>query len=117
MLDIVSTPGVYTIVSWASHPAVIPQVEIEAVRRLIASSIRVEPHPFLKCGDRVRVTGGPLQGFEGVLVRKKNMSRLVISLEMLGRSAAVDIDTSSLERLDSAQAHVILDTDTAPPLI
>jgi transcription antitermination factor NusG len=114
MLDIVSTPGVYTIVSWASHPAVIPQVEIEAVRRLIASSIRVEPHPFLKCGDRVRVTGGPLQGLEGVLVRKKNISRLVICLEMLGRSAAVDIDTSSLERLDSAHVYGLRELSAVP---
>ena len=84
-LDIVSTPGVYAIVSCASRPAVIPQAEIEAVRRLIASPTRVEPHPFLKCGDRVRVTCGPLQGLEGVLVRKKNVSRLVISLGVCPR--------------------------------
>jgi transcription antitermination factor NusG len=113
LLDIVSTPGVYTIVSWASRPAIIPQVEIEAVRALIANCSRVEPHPFLKCGDRVRVTCGPLQGLEGILVRKKNLFRLVISLEMLGRSAAVDIDTSRLERLDSAHVYKLRDLSAA----
>jgi len=105
-LQILSTPGVYTIVGWAGRPAVIPQAEIDAVRRLVESSLRVEPHPFLKCGDRVRVKSGPLQGLEGILVRKKNVFRLVISVEMLGRSAAVEIDGSCLERVSSAHAWV-----------
>jgi transcription antitermination factor NusG len=98
-LHVLSTPGVFAIVGWAGQPATIPDAQIEGVRRIVESSVRVEPYPYLKCGDRVRIQSGTLQGLEGILVRKKNLSRLIISLEMLGRSAAVEIDISCLERL------------------
>lgn len=100
-LPVLTTPGIHTIVGWAGRPAVIPEVEIEAVRQVVNSSLRFEPHPFLKCGDRVRIKSGPLRGLEGILARKKNLFRLVISVEMLGKSAAVEVDTCSLERLSS----------------
>src|SRR2546427_630577 len=87
-LPIVSTPGVCSIVGCGGRPATIPHSEIEAVRRMIESTLQVEPHPFLKTGDWVRVKSGPLGGLEGILVRKKNLSRLVLSVEMLGKSAA-----------------------------
>ena len=87
------------VVGWAGHPAIIPQGQIDSVRQMIESSFRVEPHPFLQCGDRVRVATGPLQGIEGVLVRKKNEFRLVVSVEILGGAAAVEIDISSVKRL------------------
>jgi transcription antitermination factor NusG len=98
-LQILSTPGVFTVVGWAGHPAIIPDDQIDDVRQIVESSILVEPHSYLKCGDRVRVRSGALLGLEGILARKKNLFRLVVSLEMLGRSAAVEIDISCLERL------------------
>ena len=98
-LQILSTPGVFTVVGWAGHPATIPDCQIESVRQLVESSIHFEPHPYLVCGDRVRIRSGTLQGLEGILVRKKSLFRLIISLEILGRSAAVEIDTSRLEWL------------------
>ena len=101
-LQILSTPGVFTVVGWAGHPAIIPDSQIESVRQFVESSIHVEPHPYLICGDRVRIRSGTLQGLEGILVRKKNLFRLIISLEILGRSAAVEIDTSRLEWLGSS---------------
>ena len=60
----------------------------------------VEPHPFLKCGDRVIVKCGPLLGIQGILIRKKNLYRLVLSVEMLGNAAAVEMDASPVERLN-----------------
>jgi hypothetical protein len=69
------------------------------VRRLVESSLQVEPHPFLKCGDRVRIKSGPLEGIEGILVRKTRGFRLVLSVEMLSKSAAVEVDVSMVERL------------------
>ena len=53
--------------------AVIPEDEIEAIRRTLEGSYRVEPHPFLKVGERVRVIRGSLEGVEGVLLRKKRI--------------------------------------------
>jgi transcription antitermination factor NusG len=101
-LQILSTPGVFTVVGWAGHPAAIPEDQIEGLRQMAEGSTRVEPHPYLVCGDRVRVRSGTLQGLEGILVRKKNVTRLVVSLEMLGRSAAVEIEASCLEASDRA---------------
>jgi len=96
-LQVLTTPGLYSIVGCAGRPAVIPEVEIDAVRRVVESYLRVEPHPFLRCGGWVRVKSGPLLGLEGILVRKKNDFRLVLSVELLGRSAAVEVDVWMVE--------------------
>jgi transcription antitermination factor NusG len=98
-LEVVTTPGIVSVLSINGEPAAIPESEIESVRRAIEWGNRVEPHPFLRCGDRVRVISGPLQGLEGILVRKKNFYRLVLSVEMLERSAAVEVDVSAVERV------------------
>jgi transcription antitermination factor NusG len=98
-LDIMTTPGVYALVSNGAQPAAIPAAEIDAIRRAIESGSHLEPHPLLKQGDWVRVKCGPLEGIEGILVRKKNLCRLVLSVEMLGKAAAVEIDALLVERL------------------
>jgi transcription antitermination factor NusG len=117
-LDVVTTPGVFALVGAGGRPAMIPPEEIEAIRRATESSLRIEPHPFLKCGDRVRVKSGPLKGIEGILVRKKNLYRLVLSVELLGKSAAVEIDVFLVERaptpIPAAASHSLL-RNTFPP--
>jgi len=113
-LDVITTPGVHTLVSNAGQPARIPVDEIEAIRRVAESGAPVEPHPFLKCGDRMRVKCGPLVGIEGILVRKKNLYRLVLSIEMLGKAVAVEIDAFLVERLSSGYAHLPAPTDVRP---
>lgn len=80
------------IISRGERVSTIPEEEIEAVRRTIEGKFRVEPHPFLRCGERVRVIKGSLEGLEGVLARKKNLFRLVLSVQMLAQSVAVEID-------------------------
>jgi transcription antitermination factor NusG len=102
-LEVVTTPGIVSILSINGEPATIPECEIESVRKAIEWGNRVEPHPFLRCGDRVRVISGPLQGLEGILVRKKNLYRLVLSVEILERSAAVEVDVSAVERVASGR--------------
>jgi transcription antitermination factor NusG len=87
-------------VSNAGVPAPIPPKEIEAVRRVVGSGLHIEPHPFVKCGELVRVKAGPLVGLQGILVRKKSLYRLVLSVEMLGKSAAVEVDALLVEKLD-----------------
>jgi transcription antitermination factor NusG len=103
MLILVTTPGIHSLVSWGGRPANIPPGEIEAVRRMVESSFQVEPHPFLKCGDSVRIKSGPLEGIEGILVRKTRGYRLVLSVEMLSKSAAVEVDMSMVERLGAGE--------------
>ena len=105
-LDIVTTPGTHALVSSAGRPTAIPPSDIEAIRRVLESGVRVEPYPFLKRGERVRVKCGPLQGVHGILVRKKNLFRLVLSVEMLGKSAAVEVDASVIEKANPSSRFV-----------
>jgi len=105
-LQILSTPGVYTIVSFGDAPAEIAFAEIDAIRRAVSSSMPLEPHPYLAEGDCVRVVRGPLAGVAGILQRRKDVCRLVVSVELLGRSAAVEIDAASVERVSRSQSHL-----------
>lgn len=105
-LHVVSTPGVHMILSYGERVAVIPDSEITAVRKSLEGSLPVQPHPYLKYGERVRVTRGSLFGVEGVLVRKKNLCRLVLSVEMLARSVSVEIDISDVEPVAPPQFPV-----------
>jgi transcription antitermination factor NusG len=103
-LPIVTTPGVYGFVRYANQAAMIPEAEIEAVRRMVESSLGIEPHPFLKRGDWVRIRSGPLTGLEGILSRRKNHYRIVLSVEMLQKSVAIDVDASTVERVAKHKA-------------
>lgn len=107
-LDVLNTPGVAAIVSVAGVPAEIPAGEIEAIRRTIKSHSNIEPHEYLRSGDAVRITYGPLAGLEGILVRKRNSLRLVVCIELLGRAAAVEIDGMSLERVKDSRSQAVL---------
>lgn len=96
-LQVVTTPGVYMILYRGDQVAVVPNLEIEAIQRAVAGHYRVEPHPFLKCGMRVRVTRGAMEGVQGILVRKKNLCRLVLSVPMLSQSVAVEVNSWDVE--------------------
>src|ERR1017187_4758876 len=100
-LQVVSTPGVHMILNLGQNVATSPEDEIQAIRLTVEGHFRVEPYPFLKCGERVRVTRGALEGVEGVLIRKKNMYRLVLSVEMLAQSVAVEIDAADVEPVEA----------------
>jgi transcription antitermination factor NusG len=96
-LQVLQTPSVVRLVGFSGQPTPLPDQEIEALRHGLTHDVRMEPHPYLKVGRRVRVTTGPLQGLEGILVRKKNRSRFVISLDLIMRSVAAEIDVAELE--------------------
>ncbi len=96
-LQVVTTPGVHMILSRGEDAAAVPEDEIEAIRRTIEGSCCLEPHPFLKCGERVRVKRGTLEGVKGILVRKKNEYRLVLSVDVLAQSVGVEVDTADVE--------------------
>jgi transcription antitermination factor NusG len=108
-LDVLNTPGVAAIVSVAGVPAEIPAGEIEAIQRTIKSQSNIEPHEYLRSGDSVRVTYGPLAGLEGILVRKRNSLRLVVCIELLGRAAAVEIDGMNVERIRDRRSQSLIE--------
>jgi transcription antitermination factor NusG len=96
-LPVLTTPGVHMLLCEGERVATIPEEEIQAIRRAVDGEFRVEPHPFLKCGERVRVVRGALSGVEGILVRKKSMFRLVLSVFMLAQSVAVEVNAEDVE--------------------
>ena len=100
--DILNTPGIYDLVSSGGQPIAIPTHEIDAIQQVVNSGFRLEPHPLLRIGERVKIKLGPLAGLQGLLVRKRNIYRLVLSVEMLGRAAAVEVDSFLVERLTNS---------------
>jgi transcription antitermination factor NusG len=90
-------PGVVRLVSSNGEPAPIAAEEIEALRSKLSRSQRMEPHPYLRTGRRVRVRTGPMQGLEGIVVRRKDRCRIVFSIDLLKRSVAVELDEADLE--------------------
>src|SRR5216683_2635720 len=74
----------------------LPEEEIEALKAGLADGVCAEPHPYLTTGRRARVKTGPLAGLEGILVRRKNRTRFIISLDLILRSVAVEVDVADL---------------------
>jgi len=98
-LQVLQVPGVAWLVSFAGRPVPVPEEEFARIRGFLNCGFRAEPHPYLKTGRRVRVCSGPFEGMEGIVVRRKNSSRLVISLELIQRAMAVDVEEACLGEL------------------
>jgi transcription antitermination factor NusG len=98
-LQVVQVPGVACLVGFAGRPVAVPEEEFAKIRGFLNKGFRAEPHPYLQAGRRARVRSGPFEGMEGIIVRRKNSSRLVISLELLQRAMVVNVEESSLEEL------------------
>ena len=96
-LQVQTVPGVARLVGFDGTPAALPDEEIGALRTSLGDAVRAEPHPYLTAGRRVRMKSGPLAGMEGVLLRRKGSFRLVISIELIQRSVAVDADAADVE--------------------
>jgi transcription antitermination factor NusG len=101
--DLLRAPGVFSMVGNSRGASAVSALEIDALRKITRSDARIEPHPYLKNGDRVRVRSGPLSGLEGILVRIKNTYRVVLSVELLQKAVAVEVDLSIVERLKAPQ--------------
>jgi transcription antitermination factor NusG len=100
---VLRTPGVRSIISFGSEMIPVPEAEIEQVRRMMTSGSAIEPWPFLKVGQRVRVQVGPLAGLDGILVEVRNTCRVVVGMEMLQRSVAVQLDRDQVRPLDAGK--------------
>lgn len=95
-LLILQVPSVVHFVSFNGLPAALPDDEMRALRSGLSHGLRAEPHPFLTVGRRVRITGGPFAGLEGILKRRKTGSRVVVSMNLIQRSIAVDVDIADI---------------------
>jgi transcription antitermination factor NusG len=95
-LRLLQIPGVVRLVSFNGHPAPLPDVDIHAIQNCLGSGHQIEPFPYLEAGRRIRVKNGPLQGLEGIILRRKKKTRFVLSFELIMRSVAVEVDSTDL---------------------
>lgn len=100
-LAALQVPGIVQIVSCHGAPVVVPDEEIERLRMALQLR-KSEPFPYLPAGNRIRIKAGPLQGLEGVVVRHNNQARIVVSVDFIQRSTAVELWPEDLECLSDA---------------
>jgi transcription antitermination factor NusG len=93
---VVMAPGVVRVVGDGRHPLSIPTDEIGTIQRIVDTRLMAEPWDCLQPGQRVRIEVGPLKGAEGVIVKVRNRHRLVVSIPLLQRSVAVDVQADWL---------------------
>jgi len=96
-LPILKTPGVIQVVGFNRTPMAVAEEEIQAIQRMMESRLPAQPWPYLEAGDRVRIRAGALRGLEGILISVKGNQRLVLSVTLLRRSVAVELDSHSVE--------------------
>jgi transcription antitermination factor NusG len=94
---VLQIPSVVHLVSFSGQPVSIPDDEMDRLRKGLSHSLSAEPHPFLTAGRRVTIIRGPLAGCEGILRRKKNNFRLVISIDLIRSACAVDVDAADVQ--------------------
>jgi transcription antitermination factor NusG len=98
-LRVQQIPGVARLVGFNGLPTPLPEADIEALKAGLAGGVRAKPHPYLTVGRKVRVKSGPLAGLTGILLRKKNATRFVISVELIMRSVAIEMDEADLQAI------------------
>lgn len=95
-------PGVIGFAVNSSRPTALPEDDIRMLKEL-TTLCEAQPHPFLNVGSRVRVIAGPLAGMEGILVRRKQELRVVLSLEIIMRSVSVEVSEFDIEPISSGR--------------
>jgi transcription antitermination factor NusG len=98
-LPILTTPGVVGVVGPRNRPEPVDDNEIASIRTLALSGRPVQPWPFLRSGQRIRLQAGPLTGAEGIFVRVKNECHLVVSITLLQRAVSVVVDKDTVTPL------------------
>jgi transcription antitermination factor NusG len=95
-LRVLQLASVVRFVSFNGRPVALPAGEMEALMNGLTRGVRAEPHPYLTVGRRVNVKHGPLAGSQGILVRRKDKFRVVLSLDLIMRSVAVEVDEADI---------------------
>ncbi len=98
-LPVLMAPGVINIVGPKGRPRPVDEAEISALQTMVTSGLPNRPWPYLRTGDRVQIERGPLRGLEGILVEVRGGHRLILSVTLLERSVAVEIDSAFVKSL------------------
>jgi transcription antitermination factor NusG len=95
-LPVLTCSGVVGLVSFEGRPAIVPDDEVDAVRGLVTSDLRLVPCPLFREGMRVQVVAGPLKGVVGRLVRKGSHARLTVAVDLIGQAVSAEIDAADV---------------------
>jgi len=98
-LRVLQIPSLVRLVGFGEQPYALADGEIALLRSSLTGAMKFAPHPYLRVGSRVRIARGPLRGVEGILVRKKNEFRVVLSIDVIACSASVEVDSGDIERV------------------
>jgi len=98
-LGVLQAPGVVQFVTFQGQPAAVPDSEIRALESSMCAGLQPQPHPYLRQGREVRVKSGPLVGAEGIMIRRKEGFRLVLSIDLIMRSVILEVDEADVEPL------------------
>ena len=101
---VLSLPNVVGLVGGRNAPAIITAEEIDSIRRGVQFG-NASPHPSIVAGQRVMITSGILSGMQGILLRSQNNTRVVVAIDAIARSFAVEVDIFCLEPLGNAPAQ------------
>jgi transcription antitermination factor NusG len=96
---VLRAPGVVRFVTFQGQPAEVPNSEIRALEASMSAGCGPRPHPYLRKGRKVRVKNGPLSNTEGIMVRRKEGLRLVLSINLIMRSVMLEVDEADVEAI------------------
>ncbi len=106
-LPILVTPGVIAVVGRGRVPVPVDDAEISAIQTVVSSGLRAEPWPYLEIGQKIRIESDALYGLEGVLIKLKGNHRIVVSVSLLHRSVALEIDRTCVSPLGPTRVSVL----------
>jgi transcription antitermination factor NusG len=106
-LPVLVTPGVLAVVGRGRTPIAVDEAEIAAIQNVVLAGIEAEPWPYLELGQKVRIESDPLRGMEGILANFKGRHRIVVSVTLLRRSVALDIDRSCVVPVGASNGPAI----------
>ena len=99
-LTVLKTPGVVRFIGLTpGEPEPVPSEQILSLKKLVESKETLDPYPYLKEGNRVKIKKGPLAGVDGILVERKGMHHLVLSVDILRQGVSIQVEASSVEAL------------------
>lgn len=101
VFDVISTRGVVRIIGTDPlTPTPIPEKQVNDIKILVSSNVKLDPYKYLQSGTKVRVKSGPLMGLEGILLKRKANYRVVVSVDLLQRSTAAEVSIADIDSID-----------------
>lgn len=108
-MRVIEVPGFVRLVGFNSLPCPLPEVDINRMKEALNKGVLAEPYPYLTVGTRVEIKNGPMQGMTGILLRRQNKCRVVISVDLIMRSIAVEVEAADVVPVRSSTLNAMQD--------